>query len=166
AAADRIEHYRVRCLQCHETHVPCSKPEPERRRTSKADSCIDCHMPRYASADIAHTASTDHRIVRRQDAASLGPIGGLKGEPTFVSFYPINPRRGDSLEDERDLGIALAQILVPQATAQQVPRDRLGRRGIRMLEKAIESDPSDIKALEARAELQAMLGRYDDALES
>jgi tetratricopeptide (TPR) repeat protein len=122
-------------------------------------------MPRYASADIAHTASTDHRILRRPGASAPETSGRSQREPTFVSFYQSNGGSGGSRNDERDLGVALAQILVPLSTAQQGHPDRLGRRAIRMLDRAIEGDPADTRALEARAELQAMLGQYDDALE-
>jgi hypothetical protein len=162
-ATERVSHYRARCLNCHETHVPCSESEPARRQ--KGDSCIDCHMPRYASVDIAHTASTDHRIVRRPDLAAIGPSGRPTREPVYVSFYSSDRRAAAASEDERDLGVALAQILVPLASAKQAPPDRLGRRAVRLLDQAIQNDPQDVKALEARAELLAVVGRPEDAFE-
>ncbi len=63
-AERRVEFYRGRCLECHREHG-CTMPREARLRTSKEDSCIACHMPGYSASDIAHTAATDHRIVRR-----------------------------------------------------------------------------------------------------
>src|SRR4029079_13885769 len=55
-------YYRAMCLKCHEEHkgAPgCSEQLALRRKTIPTDNCISCHMPRYTSSDIAHTASTD-----------------------------------------------------------------------------------------------------------
>src|SRR5262249_41253536 len=56
-ADKRVAHYRAKCLQCHMSKG-CTVPEVGRRKTSKEDSCIDCHMPRFATSDIPHVAST------------------------------------------------------------------------------------------------------------
>ena len=160
--AERVGHYRARCLNCHATGTPCSESEPKRRQAN-ADSCIDCHMPRYAT-DVTHAASTNHRIVRRPDSVAATPSDPMR-ESALVSFYRSNRRSDESLADERDLGVALAQVLVPLATQQQAPPDRLCRRAIRMLGRAIGNDPKDVQALEARAELLAVLGRSEEALD-
>ena len=59
--------YRARCLQCHATLA--ERHHPEQR------DCVACHMPRVDSADIGHTAVTDHRILRERGAAQVRPLG-------------------------------------------------------------------------------------------
>jgi tetratricopeptide (TPR) repeat protein len=122
-------------------------------------------MPRYASTDIAHTASTDHRIVRRPEGMAPPSSGGSIREPQLVLFHP---RGSDAnpVEDDRDLGIALARILPPMASRWYGPPTRLSRQALRLLTKTVENDPDDVKALEARAELLALLDRHEDALEA
>jgi predicted CXXCH cytochrome family protein len=88
--AARAEYYRTRCLQCH---APMATGHYANRR-----DCLACHMPRVESADIGHTAVTDHRILRDPRAAVAGRLGSK-----LIPF-------GDSLADERDLGLAYAEI--------------------------------------------------------
>ncbi len=98
--AQRVSHYRKACRNCHEEHG-CSMPLAARRLKSSPDSCIDCHMPRYPAADIAHTASTDHRILRHPDAGRrprpARPSRNRSSSP-FIKRIP-NPttRRGDAI---------------------------------------------------------------------
>jgi predicted CXXCH cytochrome family protein len=66
--ATRTDYYRRRCLTCH-AEGDCSRPAPKGSQKEVGDSvssdCISCHMPRSLSSDVAHTAITDHRILRR-----------------------------------------------------------------------------------------------------
>jgi predicted CXXCH cytochrome family protein len=66
--ATRTDYYRRRCLTCH-AQGDCSRPVPKGSQRDTGDSissdCISCHMPRSLSSDVAHTAITDHRILRR-----------------------------------------------------------------------------------------------------
>ena len=55
--------YRSRCLNCHEDKG-CSLPEPAQAGPPAFGSCTACHMPRLKVGDVAHTALTDHRILR------------------------------------------------------------------------------------------------------
>jgi hypothetical protein len=63
---EKVDHYRQRCLQCHHDKG-CTASTTDRNKTRPADNCIQCHMPRFPTADIAHTAATDHRIRKRPD---------------------------------------------------------------------------------------------------
>ena len=66
-------------------------------------------MPRYGSADIPHTAATDHRIFRdptAPDAAAFKPPSD--GLP-LVSFYHGRPGLDDA-EDERSRAVALVVL--------------------------------------------------------
>ncbi|MFL5243939.1 MAG: multiheme c-type cytochrome [Gemmataceae bacterium] len=145
AASQRIAHYRSRCLQCHEKKA-CSLPVAQRLQRTKEDSCIDCHMPRYDAPDIAHTASTNHRIPRDPKAAFVGKeqASNSKGFPV-VSFY--NDRSGsDEAENNRDLGVAIVKMTLLG--------DNFGpniiNRVLPFLEIALQRDPDDFAAGEAR----------------
>jgi hypothetical protein len=64
APAEKITYYRSKCLNCHSVAscgLDVSKRQP--------DDCISCHMPKRPVATVAHTALTNHRIVRSPDAA-------------------------------------------------------------------------------------------------
>jgi predicted CXXCH cytochrome family protein len=89
-AASRMAYYRDRCLQCHASMAI--------RHHDDQPDCTSCHMPRIESADISHTAVTDHRILRQPDAAPGGPTGDH-----------LIPFEASSAGD-RELGLAYAEI--------------------------------------------------------
>src|SRR5262249_7299175 len=143
----------------------CSEPEPLRRKTSKEDSCIDCHMPRYASQDIAHNASTDHRILKKP-----GETGPVQSGPTkdAYSFQLLHADRFDpkDRERQRDLGIGLSHVLGRFASQAASPPPRIGRQALDMLDRAVRDDPDDLRAWDARGEVLSILNRPEDALEA
>jgi tetratricopeptide (TPR) repeat protein len=160
----RVAHYRERCLNCHEKQKKCSVDPAERRRQNKDDSCIDCHMPRYRSADIAHNASTDHRILARREKESAPPAGRTRRDPTFVSFYQ-DRQDANSKEVQRDLGIALAhQIMIQLLNQRGVDPTGSGKRAASLLDNALKDDPDDIRALEAKGQALALMNRPEEAL--
>ena len=63
AQRERVAYYRQKCLVCHEQRG-CGLPHAERSKQSPDDSCILCHMPVLKDRDIAHVATTNHRIPR------------------------------------------------------------------------------------------------------
>jgi hypothetical protein len=63
AVAEAPDYYRSKCLTCH-TEASC-KLSLSARRKQASDDCANCHMPRKQLETIAHSALTDHRIVRR-----------------------------------------------------------------------------------------------------
>jgi tetratricopeptide (TPR) repeat protein len=160
----KVAHYRGRCLRCH-ADKGCSLPEPVRRQTSKEDSCIQCHMPRFASSDIPHTAVTDHRIVRRPDQPFQGGepkkprVGPANDGLPLVSFYRGRPGLPDA-EDDRSRAIAA----VRSALAGIPDPGRPLQAALPVLEKAAARDPSDLPAAEARAQALGLLGRPVDSL--
>jgi hypothetical protein len=163
---ERAAYYRQRCLACHEK-TGCSVPEATRRLTNRDDSCTDCHMPRYPPSDIAHTAATDHRVLRRPDADRRRADDGaaaragrpLRG-PRLVSFYRQRPGDRDS---GRDLGIALVHDMAQGLLQRKAPSPEAGRQAVALLEAAAQNDPDDLKALEVRAEALSILGRPEEA---
>jgi hypothetical protein len=134
ALAEQISVSRKTCLQCHEQH-PCS--EELTRRKQQGDSCIACHMKRLRKTDIVHTATTDHRILRKP----LGAVPALPAPFLLPSPLVAFPRRASDDEAKRDEGIALARA------AQNKPvYQRYLPRAEELLEKARMRDPEDLLA--------------------
>jgi tetratricopeptide (TPR) repeat protein len=154
-ANERVEHYRTSCLKCHE-NKGCSVPESTRRNTSGQDSCIDCHMPRALSSDIAHTAVTDHSVPRAPRAprapAPANPTSP-KSDLPIRSFYPVSHADAD-----RDVAVALVEVM----RAHQLP-PKLRYDAIDRLEAVLRDRPDDVEALEAKALASLMLGRRTEA---
>jgi Flp pilus assembly protein TadD len=134
----------------------CSEPLSRRRQTSPQDSCIDCHMPRYTSSDIAHTASTDHRIVRRISQRPLTAIGIDRA--SFVDFYHDRFPEGDR-QTERNLGMGLVKMV----TAGRLTPRRNGDRALFLLESARAQYPRDLELRQSKAVLLDLLGRPSEA---
>jgi tetratricopeptide (TPR) repeat protein len=157
--SQRIAHYRSRCLQCHE-QKGCSLPVADRLRRTKEDSCIDCHMPRYDAPDIAHTASTNHRIPRAGTAARpTNPQAGFGNGFPVLSFY--SDRHGtDEGENDRDLAV----VLVKMALHGNLPDPRILSRVLPLLDTATERDPNDYAAGEARGYDLGLQRRWAESL--
>jgi predicted CXXCH cytochrome family protein len=146
--------YRHRCLQCHQErradgHMAphCALPETKRRELSTEDSCIQCHMTRVPNLVIAHTANTDHRILRKpQIAATHSPEAINSRGPLIVNFYQdlLDPQDRDL---ERDLGVGL----VAYGTEYPNFRQRALELASPLLEKAVQAHPDDLLAWEALA---------------
>ena len=142
----RIAAYRARCLGCHSS-LPSSHHADQR-------DCTACHMPRMDSADISHTAVTDHRIPRRPRVSPPPvPAAGRR----LVEFG--NPR-----PDPRDLGLAYAEIAL---------RGDAFARGeaFRLLEEALPEHPADPEVLthlgylcQTRGDLTRATTLYERAL--
>jgi hypothetical protein len=154
----RVEFYRSRCLQCHQQHG-CSLPREERLRRHKQDSCIVCHMPHYTASDIAHTAATDHRIVRKATFRSGSPE-----RQESMARFPVLFYRGSStigqMERDRDLGMALASL----AAGASTDPSRFARRAVELLDKSVTAFPDDVAGWEAKGQALALLNRLPEAL--
>jgi hypothetical protein len=141
SARQRVAWFRGRCLACHQD-TSCTLPPEERRRQDPEDGCITCHMPRGDTSNVAHTAITDHRIVRRPAAAAPGD------GPADLALVPFHggPFGGGDAGGQRDLGLALCQMLdrpLPEAQG-----GRLARQACGLLGPAVASAPDDVPAQE------------------
>jgi predicted CXXCH cytochrome family protein len=157
---ERQAHYRARCLKCHDgakDSPVCSEPLLRRRKVSPEDSCVDCHMPRYRSSDIAHTASTDHRVVRRP-AHLPAPAADLE-RAALVDFYRDRIAGGDP-QTERTLGMGLVKLL----NENRLAPERHADRALRFLESALGHDPSDASVREGKVDAYLLLRRPAEAL--
>jgi hypothetical protein len=155
AEADKAAFYRGRCQTCHESRAPCTAPAADRR--AKADSCVACHMPRYNSADIAHTAVTNHRVPRRPESADPPAKDDI---PTLVNFF--HGRKPNDPDADRDVGLALVH-------ADHLPgprRTAVAELCLPLLEAAAARHPSDVPAAEGLGWALACLGRPADALDA
>src|SRR5436853_423948 len=81
------------------------------RRAKNKDDCVACHMPRFSSTDIAHTAVTDHRVLRTpkgKTTAATEPVVLAPWQSPLVLFHQKQLPAGQELK--RELGIVLAQV--------------------------------------------------------
>lgn len=141
---ERVAWYRGRCLKCHE-ETSCSLALDERHRRTAADSCIDCHMPRGDSSNIAHTSITDHRIVRRPSPADVEDDSPLR----LVRFPPDLWDDGDA-SSRRNLGLALSELA--ERTTDDTGRRSWSHQAHMLLTPAVERHPDDVAAWEARGQ--------------
>lgn len=163
--SERQSHYRVQCLKCHDEAdredqrkvKACSEPLLRRQEMSPQDSCIDCHMPRYRSSDIAHTASTDHRIVRRPKHQPVR-IADLESA-AFMDFYSDRFPQGDP-QAGRNLGLGLVKMI----KLNMLPAQRHADRALRLLEIALASPVADPTVREGKVEAYLLLNRPAEAL--
>jgi hypothetical protein len=158
--AERLTHYRARCLTCHDgakDSPVCSEPLSRRKQVSPQDNCIDCHMPRYRSWDIAHTASTDHRIVRRP-ARPPSASADLDGA-ALADFYRDRFPGGDP-QTERTLGLGLLKLM----SENRLRPERYADRTLRFLESALGRDPADVSVRESKVQVYGLLRRPAESL--
>jgi predicted CXXCH cytochrome family protein len=158
--AQAAAHYRARCLACHQ-EKGCRLVLAERWRKSPGDNCAACHMPRAATADIAHTALTDHGIIRPGRADVPAGAGIAPGEPPIVLFHRDRVEEGDP-ERRRDLGVALVTLL----NRNEVPplyRDAMAYQAASLLGPALGRGPTDPTGWLAYGEALLLQGRGDDA---
>jgi hypothetical protein len=162
--AERVAYYRDRCLACHR-QAGCTLPLTERQRTDPADNCTACHMPARHSSNVAHTAITDHRVVRRPDGSPagnpphVGPASS-RPEPLLVPFHQALAEPGAG--GDRELGVALIELV--QNWPQDTLKVEVGRRALSYLDAALERRPDDVPALQAKGYALWVLGFKGEAL--
>lgn len=150
---------KLTCLTCHSPHgaatkatastcVSCHKEvfaaRPSHPRPGS--NCIECHMPKREAGVIAHTALTNHRIVRTaeqglppeafaQTTADLPDLVHMNGVPGQKLPTLTLMRAYGQLSDKQPAYLARFQTLLDQA-ARESPKEplvlaSLGRRALR-----------------------------------
>jgi tetratricopeptide (TPR) repeat protein len=114
-------------------------------------------MPRYETADIPHTASTDHRILRRAERDS-GLAPPMAADLPVVSFYRDRKTAGEA-EGDRDLAVALVK-LARRGMASAVRSLRSPRPGL----GAALQGPDDLVVAEAKGFALWFEGRGAESL--
>ncbi len=151
----KVPYYRERCLNCH-ADKGCAMPATARLQTSPEDSCIDCHMPRAATSNVPHVATTHHGIVRdRESAFRTNPPLPLPppGRPLLVPFPRDLMSAAELRATGRDLGVAL-----------RWQGARYAAEALPLLEQARRDHPDDILAWESIGFALWGLGRKAEAL--
>ena len=157
---ERAGVYRAACLKCHgRKQSECSVPVAERRRTSPDDSCVQCHMPPYSSSDVAHTASTDHRIPRRPAAgAADAPEGGAGAPLELLHFDGRGPQEADY---RRDLALAVMEQGL-KGGGGPLPKEA-GAEAAALFEGAAHDLPDDVPLLTAKGQLAMLRNQTAEA---
>jgi tetratricopeptide (TPR) repeat protein len=119
-------------------------------------------MPRSALSNIGHTAETDHRIPRREDAGEsvhIIPSARATDDSPLVLFSSElkTARRG---ELDRELGIALIGLGSQQTSGQA----RLARLALPLLDASLKTRPDDRVALQAKIVALTLRKRTSDAI--
>jgi tetratricopeptide (TPR) repeat protein len=118
-------------------------------------------MPRAATADIAHTASTDHRIVREAGKQPARRPRPQSARVPLLDFYRGAPDLSDR-ELARDLGVAVYQL----TTRGQPLTEPDGEFAVRQLDQAVRDCPADLDAWEAKGGILKTMRRPVPAIEA
>ena len=116
-------------------------------------------MPSYTSSDVAHNASTDHRIPRRPTP----PAEAEPDAPTPLALLHLDGRREGDAEYGRDLGLAVLEQIT-KAGPSTTPEDTA--KAAVLVSKAAKDFPDDAPILEANGRLAMMQNRRFDAMAS
>jgi len=149
--------YRKACLNCHKDKS-CSLPLPQRLAKNREDSCVACHMTSFATSNVQHVSSTDHRVPRKPLPRHIGdgPIGMRMGPiHELVSVFEHHNVKNDP-EVDRDKALASA-ILTRIGRPLVVPMNR-------EFEEAIERNPDDLPVKVQYALLLANRNEWDKAM--
>jgi hypothetical protein len=157
----RIAYFRDRCLTCHDKHG-CSLPEAARRSQGPEDDCVRCHMQAFPKTEIAHVATTDHRILRMPEEGRETPVHkAAPGSPlTLVHAEDLDAGEQSACERERAIALATEGPMVgdPKLRAQ------LGTEAQAIIDGFLAAQPEDVAARHARARSLRLQGRLREAM--
>ena len=157
-------YFNNRCLTCH-TQESCCLNIKSRLATTPPDNCMGCHMPKRSLTTIAHSALTDHRILRRPGEANQpSSQAGVEPGSNDLIYETTPPGLLKNSPDLRLQALAYAQvaddfpIYAPQAedllerAAKQFPDDVEVQTAFGLVllaqSQSIESERRAAKALE------------------
>jgi hypothetical protein len=151
--ANRLAYHIANCKKCHDD---CTLPKPKRIELQPDDSCIACHMPRFATKDIVHTATSNHQITRHKPTSSYGHAA--HNVPVFdLLLFPRNivDEKNPLLVRNRALAASKARHarISPLETLQQ-------------LQKAVKLQPDDHELWQAIGRTQQIVGTAPQVLEA
>jgi tetratricopeptide (TPR) repeat protein len=121
-------------------------------------------MPRLHTSDIAHTAITDHRILRRPDERGAAPAPPPPLDPGANPLLYFHKSLADPYdpEVERDLGLALVELARKHGAAAQP----LAPVALPYLQGAVHRAPDDLAAWEAKGFALLLDGHRPEALDA
>jgi len=146
AEPEKAAYYRAKCLQCH------TESFAAKHHSNKPD-CIGCHMPSLPSKDVAHTESTDHRILRYPATLSLQDESAPRR--THLEAFPINAA---SMVATRDMALAWETLTERGVSGAD-------RNAEEFLRKALKETPDDPRLLSSYALVEQKHGKRTEARE-
>ncbi|HMF19305.1 MAG TPA: tetratricopeptide repeat protein, partial [Gemmataceae bacterium] len=163
APAQRLDYFREKCWKCHAPgdalengKKPCTVSLAKRRQENQ-DNCLACHMRPYGTSDIAHAASTDHRILRRPEKElPMHPFD--PNELISLAHFHKGTVDGKDKELFRDLGIALSRVSIKKDNPRRLPQ------AVDILERSIQEFPDDLEIWEEKGAALFHQGRFSEAL--
>ena len=137
---DPKRYFRKRCIDCHgvalfETHAP------------PTDDCVRCHMPRRDANNVAHSALTDHEILRSPREKS--------GQPRRRRLTAW--REPAARLRQRNFGLASIEI------GERYRYDAAMKEGMTLLAAVRERSPEDTELMSAMARALYGQRRFADS---
>lgn len=164
--------YRAKCLTCH------AKPFAAATHPARDRDCVTCHMPKRELQVIAHSALTNHRIVRTlaqglPDAAfpqtdlvlfnpgrPLPVITRMRAYGQLMEQQPAYRERFDALLTESARAYP-SDPLVLAALGRKALRAQQNDEAITLLKKAIAAGSESASTFEDLGEALARSGALD-----
>ena len=173
--------YRAVCVGCHKTQLAAT-------HQPKTSDCVGCHMPKREVGFIAHSALTNHRIIRTKDqplpASAFAQT--TKDLPDVVHFNRVAGKTlplvtllqayGELLERQPQYYERFQTVLdeaAKKSPDQPLVWASLGRRALRAksideaigyLNKAVALGLESSPTFEDLGEALALAGRLDEAV--
>jgi predicted CXXCH cytochrome family protein len=141
----KVAYYRSKCLVCHGERFGA------KHHADKPD-CTHCHMPQLPSKDVAHTESTDHRILRYPSGSPV-PQLQIRGKP--LRAFPAS---NESLTTTRDYALAWETLAEHGFAGADGEAERY-------LQKAVVETPDDPVLLAAQGFVEQARRHNADAEE-
>ncbi|HTW57261.1 MAG TPA: tetratricopeptide repeat protein [Terriglobales bacterium] len=132
SAAEKVSYYRGKCLACHGEAFAA-------KHHADKPNCVACHMPELPTKDVAHTETTDHRIMRYPNIPPLPrlEVRGTPGAP-LVAF----PASDAALSTTRDFALAWESLALRGVEDAPALAEEY-------LQKAVKERPDDPAVLSA-----------------
>lgn len=167
--------YRAKCLTCH------TKPLATATHPARSSDCVTCHMPKREVGVIAHSALTNHRIVRtpgqalpdgafvKTDLALLNPgrplpvITRMRAYGQLMEQQPAYRERFDALLAESARAYP-ADPLVLATLGRKALRDQREADAVNYLKRAIAAGSESASTFEDLGEALSRQGDLEGSL--
>jgi hypothetical protein len=153
----RVAFFRDRCMQCHATRG-CKESGNERSR--RDNDCTACHMQHYGNADVAHSTSSDHRILRRPNQTPMRQV--LTPRPSDLPLVRFGGNGTPSVSPDLERDLAIGMVIF--GYMGKIDMRAYAGRTIAMLEAAVQRDSKDLAAWTALAQALRAQNRTAEAL--
>ena len=189
SSAEAPAYFKQRCLTCH-SETSCPLPVEARSRTTPADNCIGCHMPKRDIKVIAHSAITNHRILARAgeefpdvtfhqttaalpDLIHLNPAPGGKKALPLLSLLQAYGELAESRPQYAERYLAVLRQIERTEPNHSMVQAALGRRDLKggklpqavsHLERSLQIGPAQANVYGDLADALAQLGQIEESV--